>query len=62
MREIKVDHYGVELFTETPFHEWWKYKTEKFKNLEGAIAYAKKEIERGNHARIYQVAEIKGWQ
>lgn len=62
MREIKISHYKVDVYTETPLHEWWKYKTEKFDCEEDAIAYAKKEIERGNHARIYQVAEIKGWQ
>lgn len=59
---FKVRHYAVDVFTETVFHEWWKFKTENFNNLEDAIVYAKKQIKKGNRARIYQISEIKGWQ
>ena len=59
--DLKVDHYGVEVFTETILHEWWKFKTEKFNNPEDAFAYAKQQIEKGNRVRIYQVSEVKGW-
>ena len=62
MIDYLVNHYYVDIYKHAILNEWLKYKTEKFKTVEEAIAYAKHEISHGNHARVYEVSKVVGWQ
>jgi hypothetical protein len=62
MYDYLISYYNVDVFKHTIFDEWLKYKTEKFKTLEEAIAYARHEIKHGNHAKVYEVSKVVGWE
>ena len=55
-------YYNVDVFTKTILNEWYKYKTEKFDSILGAVKYARKQIKNGNHAKIYEVSKVVGWE
>ena len=62
MVDYLVSHFYVDVYKHAIFDEWLKYKTEKFNNVNEAIAYAKHEISHGNRARVYQVSKVVGWE
>jgi hypothetical protein len=62
MNNERATYYNVEVYIKTILNEWYKCKTEKFNNLEEAIKYARETIKYGNHARVYEVSRIIGWE
>ena len=62
MYDCLISYYYVDVYKHAIFDEWLKYKTEKFNNVKEAIAYAEHEIKHGNHARVYEVSKVVGWE
>lgn len=63
MYDKKFERYDVDIFEKTIFSNLWHYvMTKNFLDIESAIAFGKKEIEKGNRVKLKEVTEILNWE